>query len=61
MFLDLMEEVMQNINVRSQRPRIEHSQIIAPDDFSRMGKVGGELCILFRIEVSISFCVKSYL
>jgi hypothetical protein len=40
MFLDLMDEVIKEIDVTALRPRIEHAQIVAPNDFARMGRVG---------------------
>lgn len=41
MFLDLMEDVIKSINITDLRPRIEHAQIIAPEDIPRFGRLGG--------------------
>ncbi|KAF8520380.1 amidohydrolase family-domain-containing protein [Hysterangium stoloniferum] len=38
MFLDLMEETSKEIDVSALRPRVEHAQIMAPNDFARMGR-----------------------
>lgn len=41
MFLDLMEDIIKDINITDLRPRIEHAQIIAPEDIPRFGRLGG--------------------
>ncbi|KIJ39852.1 hypothetical protein M422DRAFT_32455 [Sphaerobolus stellatus SS14] len=40
MFIDLFENITNQVNLTALRPRVEHAQILAPGDFSRMGKVG---------------------
>ena len=47
MFIDLMEKITKQVNLTALRPRVEHAQIIAPGDFSRMSNVEGEPSSLY--------------
>jgi predicted amidohydrolase YtcJ len=40
--LDIFEELLTDKNVSEHRPRIEHTQIITPDDVERLSRLGGE-------------------
>jgi len=43
MILNIYEEILEQRggNVSQWRPRIEHAQIFAPEDLTRIGKLGG--------------------
>lgn len=43
MILNAYEEIIEkdNANVSEWRPRIEHAQIFAQEDFARLGRLGG--------------------
>ena len=42
MVLDVFEEFLSGQNVSEHRPRIEHAQIMSPDDVVRLSRLGGE-------------------
>ena len=44
MILNIYEDILERRggNVSQWRPRVEHAQIIAPEDLIRIGKLGGE-------------------
>jgi len=38
--LDIFEDLLKGANVTERRPRIEHSQIMTPEDLKRIGRLG---------------------
>jgi len=48
MILNIYEEILEQrgANASQWRPRIEHAQIFAPEDLTRIGKLGGGCTVL---------------
>lgn len=39
--LDAFEDALQYVNVSALRPRLEHAQMLTPEDVMRIGRLGG--------------------
>jgi predicted amidohydrolase YtcJ len=40
--LDAFEKALENVNVTTLRPRLEHAQLMTKADMTRVGKLGGK-------------------